>query len=230
MRISRLLIAFICLQTHFSYAQVLEEMVNRFINQVEIPRLSEVYPHATITIKLNNLASLKYLPDCKDNQISIQNQRPEARKRTNYEISCPDPIWKSYLPAVQSISIPAIRAITPINRGQIISQSNTDLGEVDISDLRGQVYTQQKPPYGLIASRNIRINTYITDNLTRLPTLIKKGDAIQITASSGTITVRMNGVALENGVKGQQIRVKNASSGRIVYAKVVTDSEVLVNY
>jgi flagella basal body P-ring formation protein FlgA len=40
----------------------------------------------------------------------------------------------------------------------------------------------------------------------------------------------MNGVALENGVEGQQIRVQNTSSERIIYAKVVTDSEVLVNY
>lgn len=230
MRIKRLFLALLCLQVGFLQAQSLEEIVKRFISQVEVPRLSAIYPQATIDIKLNNLASLNYLPDCADGNIHIQNQRPEARQRTNYEISCDNPIWKSYLPAVQSIRIPAIRAITPINRGQSITQENTDIGEVDIADLRGHVYTQDDPPFGLIASRNIRINTFITDNLTRLPTLIKKGDAVVITANSGSIIVRMNGVALENGVKGQQIRVKNASSGRIVYAKVVTDSEVLVNY
>ncbi|WP_100637055.1 flagellar basal body P-ring formation chaperone FlgA [Marinomonas sp. ef1] len=230
MRIIRLSIAFICFQTGFTFAITTEEQINHYINQVEIPRLSEIYPDAAISITLNNLAALNYLPDCENESIQINNQRPDATKRTNYEVSCDSPTWKSYVPVTQSIMIPAIKTITPINRGQAISKSNTDVGEVDISSLRGHVYTKKKPPYGLIASRNLRINTVITDDLTNQPTLVKKGDSVLITASSGTIIVRMNGVALENGVKGQQIRVKNTSSERIIYAKVVTDSEVLVNY
>ncbi|WP_421855633.1 flagellar basal body P-ring formation chaperone FlgA [Marinomonas sp.] len=230
MRIIRLSIAFICLQTGLTFAVSTEEQINRYINQVEIPRLSEIYPDATINITLNNLAALNYLPDCESKSIKISNQRSDATKRTSYEISCESPTWKSYIPVTQSITIPAIKTITPINRGQIITKSNTDIGEVDISNLRGHIYTKKSPPYGLVASRNLRINTFITDDLTTPPTLVKKGDSVLITASSGTIIVRMNGVALENGVKGQQIRIKNTSSGRIIYAKVVTDSEVLVNY
>lgn len=230
MRIIRLTIAFICLQASSTFAITVEKQINHYINQVEIPRLSKIYPEATIKITLNNLAALNYLPDCKNDTIQIINQRPNANKRTNYEASCSIPVWKSYIPVTQFIMIPAIKTASPINRGQTITRSNTDVGEVDVSNLRGHVFTETKPPYGLIASRNLRINTFITDNLTNQPTLIKKGDLVLITASSGTIIVRMNGVALENGIKGQQIRVKNTSSERIIYAKVVTDSEVLVNY
>jgi flagellar basal body P-ring formation protein FlgA len=230
MRITRLSIAFICFQVGSIFALSTEEQINHYINQVEIPRLSEIYPEATINITLNNLAALNYLPECEDESIQISNQRPEAAKRTNYELSCHSPTWKSYIPVTQEIMIPAIKTVTPVDRGQVISKSNTDIGEVDISDLRGQVFTEKNPPYGLIASRNLRINTVITDTLTNQPTLVKKGDIVLITASSGTIVVKMNGVALENGVRGQQIRVKNTSSERIIYAKVVTDSEVLVNY
>lgn len=230
MRIIRLTIALICLQSSSTFALSIETKINHYINQVEIPRLSKIYPEATIKITLNNLAALNYLPDCKNEVIQINNQRPSADKRTNYEISCSNPTWKSYIPVTQFIMIPAIKAASPINRGQAITQANTDIGEVDVSNLRGHVFTKTNPPYGLIASRNLRINTFITDNLTDQPTLIEKGDVILITASSGTITVRMNGIALEDGIKGQQIRVKNTSSERIIYAKVVTDSEVLVNY
>ncbi|MGB0782956.1 MAG: flagellar basal body P-ring formation chaperone FlgA [Marinomonas sp.] len=230
MRTIRLSIAFIFLHAGITFAASTEEQINHYINQVEIPRLSEIYPDASITITLNNLAALNYLPNCESGPIQIQNQRPDATKRTNYEISCEQPTWKSYIPVTQSIMIPAIKTIIPVNRGQVISPSNTDVGEVDISNLRGHIYTKKKPPYGLIASRNLRINTFITDALTTPPTLVKKGDLVLITANSGNIIVRMNGVALENGIKGQQIRVKNTSSERIIYAKVVTDSEVLVNY
>jgi len=230
MRIIRLTIAFFCCQASLIFAASIETQINNYINQVEIPRLSGIYPDANITISLNNLAALNYLPNCESNTVQINNQRPEATKRTTYEISCTTPVWKSYIPVTQSIMILAIKSTTPISRGHVISRANTDIGEVDLSSLRGHVFTKENPPYGLIASRNLRINTFITDNLINQPTLVKKGDLILITASSGTIIVRMNGVALENGIKGQQIRVKNTSSGRIVYAKVVTDSEVLVNY
>ncbi|UTV98787.1 flagellar basal body P-ring formation protein FlgA [Marinomonas rhizomae] len=230
MRISRLSIAFFCLQAGLLFAGPIEEQINRYINQVEIPRLSEIYPNAVISISLNNNAALNYLPDCDSKSIQIQNQRPEAVKRTNYEIRCDSPTWKSYVPVTQTIMLPAIKTIIPINRGQVINKSNTDTGEVDISSLRGHIFTKKNPPYGLVASRNLRINTFITDDLTTPPNLIKKGDSVLITARSGTIIVRMNGIALQNGVKGQQIRVKNTSSERIIYAKVVTNSEVLVNY
>jgi len=230
MLITRLTIAFICFQAGLTWATSTEKQINHYINQVEIPRLSEIYPNAAISITLNNLAALNYLPDCDSESIQIRNQRPEATKRTNYEISCNEPKWKSYAPVTQSIMIPAIKTITPINRGQVISKANTAVGEVDLSSLRGHVFTKKNPPYGQVASRNLRTNTFITANLTTPPTLVKKGNVVLITARSGSIIVRMNGVALENGVKGQQIRVKNTSSERIIYAKVVTDSEVLVNY
>jgi flagella basal body P-ring formation protein FlgA len=230
MRIIRLSLAFICFQASLTFALSTEDQINHFINQVEIPRLAETYPDAIIGITLNNVAALNYLPVCDDESIQIRNQRPDATKRTNYEISCNNPTWKSYAPVTQSIMIPAIKTITPINRGQVISKLNTDVGEVDLSSLRGHVFTKKNPPYGQVASRNLRINTFITVNLTTPPMLVKKGNVVLITAKSGSITVKMNGVALENGVEGQQIRVQNTSSERIIYAKVVTDSEVLVNY
>lgn len=230
MPLIRLIIVFACLQASYSFASSIKEQIHNYINEVEIPRLASVYPTADIQITLNNQAALTYLPACDSKHLTIENQRPGATKRTTYAVSCSSPEWKSFVPITQVILIPAIKAITPINRGQTIDRSNTDIGQVDITDLRGHIFTEQNPPYGLVASRNLRINSFITDNVTKQPTLIKKGDQVLITAQTGNITVKMNGSALEGGIKGQQIRVKNTSSGRIIYAKVVTDSEVLVNY
>ncbi len=230
MRTTRLSFAFICFHSSLLLASPIEEQINDFITNVEIPRLTQIYPEAAINITLNNLVALNYLPTCENQKVQINNQRPEATRRTNYEIKCNSPTWKSYVPVTQTIMIEAIKTTVPINRGQRIDQSNTGFAKVDISTLRGQVFGKINPPYGLVASQNLRINTFITDINTDKPTLIAKGDAVLITASSGNIEVKMNGVALENGTKGQQIRVKNSSSNRIIYAKVVTDSEVLVNY
>ncbi|SBS25576.1 flagellar basal body P-ring biosynthesis protein FlgA [Marinomonas aquimarina] len=213
----------------WSSASQIETQIEQFIQQVELKRLQNIYPNARIGVTVQNKVALDYLPQCHQ-AISIENQRPEAVNRTSYALSCEDPVWKSYVPVEQSILIEGIKAITPISRGERITKQNTDIGEIDLATLRGHLYTSANPPYGLVASRNIRINHYITDQVTELPDLIKKGSNVLITAQSNSIVVRMNGVALEDGVKGEQIRVQNVSSGRIVYGKVVSDGEVLVNY
>lgn len=214
----------------WSCASQIETQIQQFINNVEYPRLQSEFSNARISIELQNQVALSYLPDCDADKLVIENQRPEATRRTTYAISCEDPFWKSYVPIEQHIYVQGIKATTPISRGERITQSNTDIGEIDISTLRGHLYTESNPPFGMIASRNIRINSFITDQLTDKPNLVKKGSSVLITAGSGGIMVKMNGTALEDGIQGQQIRVQNTSSGRIVYAKVVSDSEVLVNY
>ncbi|WP_067099986.1 flagellar basal body P-ring formation chaperone FlgA [Marinomonas atlantica] len=213
----------------WSSASQIDTQIEQFIAQVEHKRLQSTYPSARIHIQVQNKVALNYLPEC-NHDIHIENQRPDAVSRTTYSISCKTPTWKSYVPVEQSIFIEGIKATSPIARGERINQQNTGIGEVELSSLRGHLYTGTNPPYGLIASRNIRINNFITDHVTEQPDLIKKGSNVLITAQSNSIVVRMNGVALEDGIKGQQIRVKNTSSGRIIYGKVVSDAEVLVNY
>ena len=191
----------------WSSASQIETQIEQFIQQVEYKRLQTVYPNARIEISIQNKVALSYLPEC-EHPISIENQRPEATSRTSYSISCESPIWKSYVPVTQEIFIEGIKAIAPIQRGNPINQQNTAIGEVNLNAIRGHLYTTSNPPYGLLAARNIRINTFVTDQLTEQPDLVKKGSNVLITAQSNSISVKMNGTALEDGIKGQQIRFK----------------------
>ena len=210
-------------------ASTVEAQINQHILDIELPRLNQHYPNAKVAIELDNRANLNYLPECLL-PISIKNQRQNAQKRTTYEISCKNPVWKSFVPISQKIFIPAIKAISLIKRKEVIDKSNTIVIDVDITQTNGNTYSPEQPPYGLIARRNININTYITEALTEFPILIKRGQSVLITAQSGEIIVKMNGVATENGVLGQQIKVKNVSSGRFVHGNVVSSSEIRVNY
>lgn len=211
------------------FAATTEEQINNYIKSIELPRLAASYPNAEIIINLENRGGLNYLPTC-DSDITVTNQRLNSKKRTTYAITCQQPEWKSFIPVSQKILVTAIKAITPIRRKQKIDANNTVIGKVDLTQVRGQVYSPSQPPYGLIAKRNININTFITKELTELPILIKRGQNILISAQSGQITVKMNGVAAENGILGQQIKAKNVSSGRFVYGKVVSEGEIRVNY
>ncbi|WP_036181287.1 flagellar basal body P-ring formation chaperone FlgA [Marinomonas sp. MED121] len=211
------------------FAASTEEQINFYIKNVELPRLASSYPNAEIIINLENKSGLNYLPKC-EHDITVKNQRLNSKKRTTYAISCDQPVWQSFLPVSQKILVSAVKAITPIRRKQTINESNTVIAKVDLTQVRGQIYSPNQAPYGLIAKRNININTFITKQLTELPIIVKRGQNILISAQSGQINVRMNGIAAEDGTLGQQIKVKNISSGRFVYGKVVSEGEIRVNY
>ena len=211
------------------FAASTEEQINNYIKNIELPRLASSYPHAEIVISLENRGGLNYLPNC-EHDIKVENQRLNSKKRTTYAIYCQQPEWKSFIPVSQKILVEAVKVITPIRRKQIINTNNTIIDKVDLTQVRGQIYSPKSPPYGLIAKRNININTFITKELTELPILVKRGQNILISAQSGLINVKMNGVAAEDGTLGQQIKVKNVSSGRFVYGKVVSAAEIRVNY
>jgi flagella basal body P-ring formation protein FlgA len=53
------------------------------------------------------------------------------------------------------------------------------------------------------------------------PLVVRRGEAVVISAASSIVAVKVAGVALTDGRLGEQIRIKNLSSSRIVQAKMV---------
>ena len=61
------------------------------------------------------------------------------------------------------------------------------------------------------------------------PTLIlNKGDKIDILQSEGNVSISTSGIALENGQKGEKIRVMNLSSEKNLVAWVLDEKKVSI--
>jgi len=58
--------------------------------------------------------------------------------------------------------------------------------------------------------------------------VVRKGDHVVISASSGALQVKMPGEALSNGGMSEQIRVKNLNSNRVIKARVTAPGQVEV--
>ena len=87
-----------------------------------------------------------------------------------------------------------------------------------ISNLRG---------YQLASS--IKPNTPIKWNFLSKITLVKKGQIVDVFASGNGIYVTMKGMALENGVEGGNVTVRNLSSDKKFQAKVLNENSVKVH-
>jgi len=160
------------------------------------------------------------LPACTEELITFIPPGSRLQGHSTIGIRCQSPkAWSIYIPIKVSIFEQAIVALQGLQRGQIISNSDITLDEVDISYLRGRSFTDKEKLIGTKLKSNIKANQVI-DSASIC--LICKGDSVIITAVSDAISVTMAGKALNDGSRGDKIRVQNNASRRIVDA-IITD-------
>lgn len=79
---------------------------------------------------------------------------------------------------------------------------------------------------GKQAARRIRSGQLINPNSVSAPDFVKKGNQVMIIASKNGFTATTKGIALEDGVKGQQIDIQNSASGKSIKAVVTGLNQV----
>ncbi len=75
---------------------------------------------------------------------------------------------------------------------------------------------------------NLRENSLLKWNHLTKVALVKKGEIVDVFASGNGIYISMKGMALENGVEGGIVKVRNLSSDKEFQAKVLNEKSVKV--
>ncbi|MCK9608691.1 MAG: flagellar basal body P-ring formation protein FlgA [Methylomonas sp.] len=71
------------------------------------------------------------------------------------------------------------------------------------------------------ATRTIPVGSVLYRFHYREPTLVKRGERVSIQSGKPGLLITSAGVAMADGIKGQQISVKNLSSQRVIQATVI---------
>jgi len=66
-------------------------------------------------------------------------------------------------------------------------------------------------------------------DITRRP-LVKKGDIVEVSASTGLLVVTMKALAMESGAQGETVTVRNPESHKNFSAIVVDENRVKVRF
>jgi len=93
-----------------------------------------------------------------------------------------------------------------------------------------QIITSVEEAVGKKISGSVRPNRDITRTMLRDVPLVKRGWLVKMFLSNGLINIATVGQIQEDGAMGSLVRVKNMTSQRIVYARVVGDSLVQVDF
>lgn len=161
--------------------------------------------------------------------VEVQGEN-DLRGRVNLKVACLDQDWFIYLGATIAHYKQVVVARTDLPRKASLSSTLLSLSEVDVSKVRGDYYTSLEEVQGLQLRSRLRAGDVLSSNNILITDAINRGEQITIVATNGTLSVRMGGEALDSGKVGDQVRVRNLQSGRVVRALVVGRGRVEVRF
>lgn len=131
------------------------------------------------------------------------------------KVSCDEGIkpWKTYIQVVVSEMVEALVVTKNIAKGVRIDADMLKVALVDKFKVKARSISSIDSVLGGRAMRNISRGYQIG---LQDVCLVCKGDDVSIIAKSGSMMIKTSGTAIENGAKGETIKVQNSSSQRIV--------------
>jgi flagella basal body P-ring formation protein FlgA len=124
--------------------------------------------------------------------------------------------------------IDVVVAARPLGRNIILDTADMQLTRTDISRLNGGYYATLQEVRGMVLKRPVTAGTVFSTAMLQPAILIKRGEKVIISAETDSLQVRMEGVALQEGAKGELIEVKNLSSKQVIEAEVLSPGVVRV--
>lgn len=155
----------------------------------------------------------------------LQTSLPEGDRRDlnrlRYDVRCGDSGgWDIAVTVKPDIYLPVLMTRRALERGHVLSASDIQARKYNISSTRGGYVTNPDDILGLTVKRRLRELQPISLSQLEAPVMVERGQQVVMIAQQDGIEARTMGEALKKGRKGEMIKVKNASSERIVTAIV----------
>jgi flagella basal body P-ring formation protein FlgA len=180
-----------------------------------------------VEFAINALDPRLTLPDCAVPLAVTALPQPRLQPRLNTQVSCASGNgWSLYVPVELAVYRPVLVASRPLGRGESLGPGDLNLVSLDVTRIHGEYLTQVDAALGLELRRPLaQESPLLADDLLQ-PLLIRRGEAVNVSAAGSAVAVSMPGIALTDGRRGEQIRVRNQSSSRVVQGRVVAPGRV----
>lgn len=189
------------------------------------------YADGKISVSADKIDSRLNLKPCAEDQLFVFNPYQTTMLSTStMGIKCKedDNHWTLYVPIKITLLKTVLVAKKPLMKGARINAEDIYQTEMDVQKLKHGYFTDRHELLGQVCKQNINIDTPITAFNIELAKLVHKGEQVSITATNGPLTIAMEGIALDNGAKGEPVRVKNITSKRVIEAQVTGRKKVKV--
>lgn len=113
-------------------------------------------------------------------------------------------------------------------RGAVVTEDDVMMARLNLSSLPGDVAREQSGIVGLSIASDIGFGEVFRRNKLAIPAVVQAKSRVTVMYRAPGFEATASGVALENGIVGQEIRVRNESSKKIISGIVVEPGLVRV--
>jgi flagella basal body P-ring formation protein FlgA len=142
-------------------------------------------------------------------------------------VKCPTEGWQVYVPVRATVTVPLVVASLPIASGQLITENDLSIEFIEQRAYRRQGFYSLDAIVGSKAKRALRAGQVVER---KDVCAVCRGDTVVINATMGEMTITTRGEAMRDGAVGEQVKVKNSKSQRIIDATVSGIGEVSVRF
>jgi flagellar basal body P-ring formation protein FlgA len=209
-----------------SAEQSLEAMRNAAVSWLVQNR---TLPGARMVAEADPLDSRLRLADCPAPlAVSVPGNRPVSA-RVSVVVHCPTPGgWTARVPVRVHMFTDVLVTTRPLARGDGLGAGDVRAEERDVATLAYGYVTALDQVGGRALARPLNAGTVLTPGMLAGRQAVRVGDAVSMEASVDGVVIHADGVAMGAGDTGARVKVRNASSGKILDAVVSGPGSVAV--
>lgn len=180
-----------------------------------------------VEVKVGNLDNRLRLARCDQPLALSLKDATNNGGNVNVQVACKGTTsWTILVPALAKVYRSVAVASRTLQRGDVVNESDLSTDVKEVSEFRFGFALTPEAIVGKEVKFTVNKGEAFRNSALDAPLVIKRGDTVSMEAAAGEISVRTNGTAVTDGRIGQQIRVKNNQSARIINAKVVGAGKV----
>ena len=226
--ITRLLSLTVCslLSINSLAAQTNHKRVEEGAKQYLITQLADNTQDTSIDVSIVKIDDRINIPDCPTGFEYNASQDALSQSYISVRVSCRNNEWYLFTSGQVTRTKEIVVTQGAISPGTVLTSSNLSMAKVDVRRLRHTVFSEQEALIGARIRRRVTDGQAIQSNML---CFVCKGDRITITAEIAGMEVKTAGIAQQDGIVGDNIKVINASSQKMVIARVASPEEVVIH-
>jgi len=184
---------------------------------------------ARVEVEVGRLDQRLRLAHCAEPLTMSFNDPERAGGSLTVHTRCTDiAAWALYVPAQVSVYRPVATASRNLDRGHRVTESDVTMELKNTGRLRQGFVTGADNLLDMELRRPLREGEPFRQSILVEPLAVERGDQVRLRANAGPIDVHTSGTAMSSGRIGDQIRVRNDRSERVVRGRIVANGTVEV--
>ncbi len=203
-----------------SLALQISDGVTQYLHE-SVTVLPQVAVHS-VNVETQAIDPRLRLAKCAEALDYSMNANTQLPGRALVKVACKSSqaAWSIYVSASVSWEQDIVVATAGLRRGQDIGTDDVRIERRRLKRPGIKYVHSLQQVVGKVAGRRLAANKAVDWRFLEQADLVRKGEAVQLLAKNASISVKIEGKALTSGAKGEQIRVQNPLSNRIVDALV----------